>query len=59
MLSFFEDEISKQLGSPAVIEGQGAHLQPGSHQHQQLQTTTNSTASYNYQAQDPLALHTH
>lgn len=59
VLSFFEDEIQKQLGSTAVNEGHGTHNQLGSHQHQQMQTTTNSTASYNYQVRDPLTMHNH
>ena len=59
VLSFFEDEISKQLGPAAANEYQGAHNLLGSNQHHHMQTTTNSTASYNYQVVDPLAVHNH
>ena len=58
VLSFFEDEISKQLGPAAANEYQGAHNLLGSNQHHHMQTT-NSTASYNYQVVDPLAVHNH
>lgn len=57
VISFFEDEIQKQLGNTMVNEGPGAYQQFGGQFRQNFQTTTNSAASYNYQVRDQISTH--